>query len=43
MLRSKAPGQYEDTVGPTVLAILLIIAIISQFGLKLYYTLGWHL
>ena len=36
MIRRTAPGPYEDIVGPTVLAIVLIISIIAQFSIKLY-------
>lgn len=36
MIRAKAPGPYEDTVGPTVLAIMLMLSIITQFGIKVY-------
>lgn len=36
MIRTKAPGPYEDTVGPTVLAIMLMVSIIAQFGIKVY-------
>lgn len=39
MLRIKAPGPYEDLVGPTVLAVILMVAIAAQFSLKLYYML----
>jgi len=35
MLKRKAPGPYEDTVGPILFAILLMIAIIAQFFIKL--------
>jgi len=35
MIKRKAPGPYEDTVGPILFAILLMIAIIAQFLLKL--------
>lgn len=37
MLRRKDPGPYEDLAGPTILAVILMIAIIAQFGLKIYY------
>lgn len=36
MIRRKDPGPYEDTVGPTVLGIMLMISIVAQFALKLY-------
>jgi len=36
MIRRKDPGPYEDTVGPTVLAIMLMISILAQFAIKIY-------
>ena len=36
MIRNKHPGPYEDTVGPTVLGVMLMISIVGQFALKLY-------
>ena len=36
MIRTTAPGPYEDIVGPTVLAVVLILSIITQFSIKLY-------
>ena len=36
MIRAKAPGPYEDTVGPTVLGIMLMLSIIANFGIKVY-------
>jgi uncharacterized membrane protein YidH (DUF202 family) len=36
MIRRKDPGPYEDTVGPTVLAIMLMLSILAQFALKIY-------
>ena len=36
LLRRLAPGPYEDLIGPTVLSISLMLAIIVQFGLRLY-------
>jgi hypothetical protein len=36
MIRRRAPGPYEDLVGPTVLGIALILSILLQFSLKLY-------
>lgn len=38
MLRQKLPGPYEDLVGPTVLCIMLILSIVTQFAFKLFYT-----
>jgi len=35
MLKRKAPGPYEDTVGPILFAVLLMIAIVVQFVIKL--------
>jgi uncharacterized membrane protein YidH (DUF202 family) len=39
MIRRRDPGPYEDTTGPTVLGILLMMSIIAQFALKLYTVL----
>jgi hypothetical protein len=39
MIRRRDPGPYEDTTGPTVLGILLMLSIIAQFALKLYTVL----
>jgi uncharacterized membrane protein YidH (DUF202 family) len=36
MIRHRHPGPYEDTVGPTVLAVVLMLSILAQFALKLY-------
>jgi len=36
MIRNRLPGPYEDTIGPTVLATMLMLSIIAQFSLKLY-------
>lgn len=36
MIRNRHPGPYEDTVGPTVLCIMLMISILAQFSLKMY-------
>jgi uncharacterized membrane protein YidH (DUF202 family) len=36
MIRRKDPGPYEDTVGPTVLAVMLMISILAQFAIKIY-------
>jgi uncharacterized membrane protein YidH (DUF202 family) len=36
MIRTRHPGPYEDTVGPTVLGIMLMLSIVAQFALKLY-------
>ena len=35
MIRHKLPGPYEDTVGPTVLSIMLMVSITAQFAIKL--------
>jgi len=35
MIRHKLPGPYDDTVGPTVLGIMLMISISAQFAMKL--------
>ena len=34
MIRRKEPGPYEDRVGPTVLAVMLMISIVAQFVIK---------
>ncbi|GAX15840.1 hypothetical protein FisN_2Lh439 [Fistulifera solaris] len=36
MIRNRHPGPYEDTVGPTVLCVMLMISILAQFSLKMY-------
>jgi len=36
MIRNRHPGPYEDTTGPTVLGIMLMVSILAQFALKLY-------
>jgi uncharacterized membrane protein YidH (DUF202 family) len=36
MIRTRHPGPYEDTVGPAVLGIMLMMSITAQFALKLY-------
>lgn len=36
MIRHRHPGPYEDTVGPTVLGIMLMVSILAQFALKMY-------
>mmetsp|Transcript_5110 Transcript_5110/g.13692 ORF Transcript_5110/g.13692 Transcript_5110/m.13692 type:complete len:239 (-) Transcript_5110:48-764(-) len=36
MIRNKHPGPYEDTLGPTVLSIMLMLSIVAQFAIKLY-------
>lgn len=36
MIRHRHPGPYEDTTGPTVLGIMLMLSILAQFSLKLY-------
>mmetsp|Transcript_11797 Transcript_11797/g.27987 ORF Transcript_11797/g.27987 Transcript_11797/m.27987 type:complete len:212 (-) Transcript_11797:308-943(-) len=35
MIRYKLPGPYEDTVGPTILSIMLMVSIVAQFAIKL--------
>jgi len=35
MIRHKLPGPYDDTIGPTVLGIMLMISITAQFAVKL--------
>jgi uncharacterized membrane protein YidH (DUF202 family) len=36
MIRTRHPGPYEDTTGPVVLGVMLMISITAQFALKLY-------
>lgn len=36
MIRRRDPGPYEDRIGPIVLAVLLGVAIVINFFLKLY-------
>lgn len=36
MIRVKHPGPYEDLLGPALLGIALMTAIVAQFTLKLY-------
>lgn len=36
MIRRKDPGPYEDRLGPVFLASLLAVAILINFGVKLY-------
>jgi len=36
MIRHRHPGPYEDTTGPAVLGIMLMVSILAQFSLKLY-------
>jgi uncharacterized membrane protein YidH (DUF202 family) len=36
MIRTRHPGPYEDTIGPAVLGIMLMLSITAQFALKLY-------
>lgn len=36
MIRRRMPGPYEDTVGPAVLGVMLMLSIVAQFALKLY-------
>lgn len=36
MLKRRDPGPFDDRVGPTVLGVMLALAIISSFSIKLY-------
>ncbi len=36
MLREKAPGPYYDSVGPTVLCGIFIVALLFNFSVKMY-------
>ena len=42
MLKRKAPGPYEDLVGPTLLASCLMCSICGQFFLKLLHYIDSH-
>jgi len=35
MIRHKLPGPYDDSVGPTVLGVMLMVSISAQFIIKL--------
>lgn len=39
MIRRRSPGPYEDIIGPSVLAVALILSIVAQFSIKLYQIL----
>lgn len=42
MMIRASPGPYEDTVGPSILAIMLVLSILAQFTLQIYPILsGW--
>lgn len=36
MIRNRMPGPYDDTTGPTILGVMLMLSILAQFSLKLY-------
>ena len=36
MIRRKSPGPYMDIAGPTVLTVILMLSIVTQFSIKLY-------
>jgi len=36
MIRRLEPGPYEDLWGPTVLSLMLMMAILANFLLKIY-------
>lgn len=36
LIRHRLPGPYEDTIGPAILGIMLMLSIVAEFGLKLY-------
>jgi len=40
MIRRRAPGPYEDIIGPSVLAVSVILSIVAQFTIKLYEILN---
>ncbi len=40
LIRRRAPGPYEDIIGPAVLAVTLMLSIIAQFSIRLYFSLA---
>jgi uncharacterized membrane protein YidH (DUF202 family) len=36
MIRRRDPGPYEDIFGPVLLGVVLMLAILSQFAIKIY-------
>jgi uncharacterized membrane protein YidH (DUF202 family) len=36
LIRRKSPGPYMDIAGPTVLTVILMLSIVTQFSIKLY-------
>jgi uncharacterized membrane protein YidH (DUF202 family) len=42
MIRRRAPGPYEDIIGPSVLAVSVMLSIVAQFSIKLYQILNGH-
>ena len=36
LIRRKSPGPYVDVAGPTVLTVILMLSIVTQFSIKLY-------
>lgn len=40
LIRRRAPGPYEDIIGPSVLAVALMMSIVVQFSVKLYAILN---
>ena len=37
MLQERAPGPYEDVVGPSLLGVTLLFGILGNFMLKLFH------
>lgn len=42
MIRRRAPGPYEDIIGPAVLAVAVMFSIVAQFSIKLYQILNYE-
>lgn len=36
MIRRSSPGSFSDPVGPIVLTVVLILALVGQFAIKIY-------
>ena len=41
MLMRRDPGPYDDRIGPMVLGALLVLAIVTNFSVKIYETYTW--
>ena len=41
MLMRREPGPFDDRIGPMVLGALLVLAIVTNFSVKIYETYTW--